>query len=151
MSSVLQSVVSSTDSPALARALPYAKSAVSLTISSFSAIFRTIFAALAFLAKIAAHPIVFLSPFPLLLYILAPVIVFIHLFLDIAVYTPYRAILYVSDAFYPAYVFLGVACITGALVGLSGRLAVLAILYLVPPTTPQISVDSRGEKMRRIP
>ncbi|KAJ7440485.1 hypothetical protein B0H11DRAFT_2292874, partial [Mycena galericulata] len=95
-------------------------------------------------------PIVFLSPFPALLYITAPLIVFIQLIFEVVVFSPYRAILFISDVFYPAYVFVSVACIAGA-VGLSGRLVVLGILYVFngPAKSPyKISVD---EKPRRIP
>jgi hypothetical protein len=154
MSSVVQSAVSPTDSAAFARAFPYAKSAASLVLSSSIALSRAIFAALAFTAKIIAHPIVFLSPFPVLLYILAPAIVLVQIILEVIVYSPYRAILYLSDAFYPAYVFLGVACITGALLGFGGRLAVLSAIYLFspppPPPPPPVTMISAEEEKRRI-
>ncbi|KAJ7851805.1 hypothetical protein B0H14DRAFT_819030 [Mycena olivaceomarginata] len=101
MASILQSAVQATDAPALARALPYVKSAAVLILSSALSLSRAIFSAVAFAGKIAAHPIVFLSPFPVLLYILAPVIIFVQLFLEITVYSPYRAILWLSDALYP--------------------------------------------------
>ncbi|KAJ7458978.1 hypothetical protein FB451DRAFT_1273003 [Mycena latifolia] len=150
MSLILETASSAGNSPALARALPYIKAGASVIISSSLAIFRASFAALAFITKVVAHPLVFLSPFPFVLYILAPVIVFVHLFLDTAVYKPYRVIVYLSDALYPAYIFLGVACIAGALMGLSGRLAVLGVVYVLPPAPSPISVDSQEEKSKRI-
>ncbi|KAJ7478972.1 hypothetical protein FB451DRAFT_1240277 [Mycena latifolia] len=150
MSSILETASSPANSPALARALPYVKSGASVIISSSLAISRASFAALAFIAKVVAHPLVFLSPFPFLLYILAPVIVFVQLFLDVTVYTPYRFIVYLSDAFYPAYIFLGVACITGALMGLSGRLAVLGVVYVLPPAPSPTPLDSQQKKSKRI-
>ncbi|KAJ7664989.1 hypothetical protein B0H17DRAFT_873415, partial [Mycena rosella] len=87
--------------------------------------------ALVFLLKVLANLIAFLSPFPILLYILAPLIVSTQLLRELAVYAPSRTLLYAADAVYPAYVFFGVACITGALIGLSGRLTVLGVLYVL--------------------
>ncbi|KAJ7433706.1 hypothetical protein B0H11DRAFT_1758718, partial [Mycena galericulata] len=154
MSSALPAVVPPPDSPALVRALPYLTSGIYLIFSSMLALFRATLAVLSFVAKVIAHPIVFLSPFPVLLYIAAPIIVFVQLILEVVMYSPYRAILFVSDVFYPAYVFVGVACITGAVLGLSGRLAVLGVLYAFngpAQSPPPILVDAHGEKPRRIP
>jgi hypothetical protein len=97
-----------------------------------------------------AHPLIFLFPFPILLYILAPVIVFVQLLFDLVVTTPYRVISYLSDAFYPVYVFVGVACITGALVGLGGRLFIIGTVYLSAPA-PRLSDDAYDEKPLRRP
>ncbi|KAF8134121.1 hypothetical protein K438DRAFT_1997834 [Mycena galopus ATCC 62051] len=72
--------------------------------------------------------------FPVLLYILAPFVAFLELFLEIWVLSPYRAIIFVADALYPTYVFLGMACITGALLGLVGRYLVRRAV--APPTPP---------------
>ncbi|KAJ6487369.1 hypothetical protein C8R47DRAFT_1127196 [Mycena vitilis] len=150
MTSILETAVPATASPALARALPYAQSAVSVIFSASAALARAMFASVAFAGRIVMHPVAILSPFPVLLYILSPAIVFVQLVLEAFVYSPYRAILYLSDAFYPIYVFLGVACITGALLGLSGRGVVWVLLLLVsPPSSPQL-VDAEEKKPRRI-
>ncbi|KAJ7441487.1 hypothetical protein B0H11DRAFT_503388 [Mycena galericulata] len=154
MSSALPAVVQPPDSPALVRALPYLASGISIIFSSVLALFRATLAVLSFIAKVIAHPIVFLSPFPVLLYIATPLIVFVQILLEVVVYSPYRAVLFVSNVFYPAYVFVGVACITGAVLGLSGRLAVLGVLYAFngpAQSPPQRLVDAREEKLRRIP
>ncbi|KAJ7023148.1 hypothetical protein C8F04DRAFT_1401852 [Mycena alexandri] len=133
--------------PALARALPYAQSIVYFTFSSVVSLSRAIFSALAFvILQIIAHP------FPLLLYILAPVLVFVQIFLDVFVYFPYHAIVYLADAFYPVYVLLGVACVTGTLIGLSGRIAVLGATHvlLAPPSSSRLLADAPEEKPRRV-
>ncbi|KAJ7494896.1 hypothetical protein FB451DRAFT_1387012 [Mycena latifolia] len=122
MSSILETASSPANSPALARTLTYVKSGVSVVISSSLAIFRASFIDLAFIAKVVA-PARFLSPFPLFLYILAPAIAF-------------------AQAFYSAYIFLGVACITGALLGLNGRLTVLRVVYALPPAQIPFLGDS---------
>ncbi|KAJ7662698.1 hypothetical protein DFH06DRAFT_1190647 [Mycena polygramma] len=148
MASIIESAVPATDSPALVRALPYAKSVASLLLSSLVALSRSVSAALSFAVRILTHPIVFLSPFSVLLYILAPAIVFIQLLLEVFAYSPYRAILYLSDAFYPAYVLLGVACITGALLGFGGRLVVWGALQLLSPPPAVLLVDAPGKNPR---
>ncbi|KAF7341526.1 hypothetical protein MVEN_01890100 [Mycena venus] len=141
-----------TDSPeaAFSRVLPIVNFTASLIISSALGLVRAVIGAVSFAGKIIAHPIVFLSPFPVLLYILAPVIVFIQIFLEIFVYTPSRAIIYLSDAFYPAYVFLGVACITGGLLGLVGRLTVNGVVYIITPPPSALPSETEEEKPLRI-
>ncbi|KAK7045265.1 hypothetical protein R3P38DRAFT_2883270 [Favolaschia claudopus] len=141
----MDSAVSSNTDPALVRALPYITSALSALGSLTLSLLLTLYAALAFLANVIAHPIIFLSPFPLLLYLLAPLFIFIQLLLEVLVHAPYRATLYVADVVYPAYVFVGVACITGALVGLGGRLAVHGIVHLVMPPPMQDVVEHEEE------
>ncbi|KAJ7608517.1 hypothetical protein DFH06DRAFT_1248249 [Mycena polygramma] len=150
MASILETAVPATATPALARALPYAQSATSFLISAFATLARAILASLAFAGRIVAHPVAILSPFPVLLYILSPAIVFVQIVLEAFVYSPYRLIVYLSDAFYPIYVFLGVACITGALLGLSGRGVVWVLLLLVPPPSSPQLVDAEEKKPRRI-
>ncbi|KAJ7257546.1 hypothetical protein B0H12DRAFT_1232576 [Mycena haematopus] len=134
-SPVLQNAVPLTDPPALARALPYIQSAATHLLSS---LFRTVFAAATFLA----HPIVLVLPasIALLLYIVAPFLVFSQLVFEIVLHTPYRVIVFLSDAVYPAYVFLGVACITGALLGWTGRSVVLGVAAVIGPQSPPLLV-----------
>jgi hypothetical protein len=74
--------------------------------------------------------ILILSPLPIILYALAPVLVFLQLAFSIVVLLPYHTFLYLVDVLYPLYVFFGVACIAGALIGLSGRI-LAAILTAV--------------------
>ncbi|KAF8143109.1 hypothetical protein K438DRAFT_2110365 [Mycena galopus ATCC 62051] len=86
------------------------------------------------LARALLSTILELVTFPILLYILAPFVAFLELFLEIWVLSPYRAIIFVADALYPTYVFLGMACITGALLGLVARYLVRRAV--APPTPP---------------
>ena len=141
---VMATLTQSTDppptaSPALAVALPYVKSGASILLSLLATAPRAAYAAVAFVTTVALRPLalVILAPLPALLYILSPAIVALQIFLSVLVYTPWRVAAFLTDAFYPAYVFLGVACITGALLGLSGRLAVLCTLALVPSSPPR--------------
>ncbi|KAG1816715.1 uncharacterized protein BJ212DRAFT_1254275, partial [Suillus subaureus] len=58
---------------------------------------------------------------PLVSRLLAPVILVFHIVLDATVYTPYMIISSVAAALYPLYMFCGVACIFGAVLGILGR------------------------------
>ncbi|KAJ3818388.1 hypothetical protein F5878DRAFT_722206 [Lentinula raphanica] len=75
-----------------------------------------------------------LSPLAVLLsislYILAPVTVFIQTLHNLLVLTPYHVVTYLLEAIYPVYVFCGVACITGAIVGILARQIVLYLIEL---------------------
>ncbi|KAJ6468915.1 hypothetical protein C8R45DRAFT_1017836 [Mycena sanguinolenta] len=145
-SSVTQSAVPASDAPALVRALPYIQSAATLVLYSVLSLLRAVFAA----AALLVHPIVLLLPIPiaLLLYILAPFLVFSQLLLEILLYTPYRVVVLLADAVYPAYVFLGVACITGALLGWTGRSVVRGVVGVVGSHPPPPLVGAQEEKTR---
>ncbi|KAJ7189932.1 hypothetical protein B0H12DRAFT_1065574, partial [Mycena haematopus] len=131
------------DPPAFVRALPYIRSGATLLLSS---LFRTVSAAVTLLA----HPIVLVLPasIALLLYIVAPLLVFSQLVFETVLHTPYRVIVFLSDAVYPAYVFLGVACITGGLLGWTGRSVVLGVLALIGPQSPPLLVGAYEQKAR---
>ena len=62
-----------------------------------------------------------LSPIPVVRYVLAPVFIFVHLAFSVFILLPYKLAVNLVDVLYPLYVFFGVACIAGALVGLGGR------------------------------
>jgi len=57
----------------------------------------------------------------LLTYIFAPVIAFSSILYAIAVETPLSLLKWSLEALFPLYVFCGVACITGGLLGFCGR------------------------------
>ena len=107
-----------TTPPALQQLLPYVISGGSALFSAISTVFRS----LIHLLSASFRSILIFSPLPVVLYLLAPAFVFLQIVADICVVLPYRIAVAFLDVFYPVYVFLGVACITGALVGLSGRL-----------------------------
>src|SRR4051794_26084469 len=74
------------------------------------------------------RPIAVLSPVPVLLYIFAPVIVFMDIITTIFIRAPYAVVVYLLDALFPLYVFCGVACITGGIIGLTARLLCRAVV-----------------------
>lgn len=61
----------------------------------------------------------FISP---LAYLLAPVMTFVSIVFSITIRTPYTFVSWLLDAVFPLYVFCGVACITGGLLGFGGRI-----------------------------
>jgi len=73
----------------------------------------------------------FLSPFlviiPIVAYLLSPIIISSKVLLDLFVLLPYRATVYTSEAVHPLYSFLGVACISGAIIGLGARQIVMFV------------------------
>ena len=88
----------------------------------------------------------FLAPLAVLLYVFAPAIVFVQVILEVLVFIPYRACAYLADAVYPLYVFCGVACITGVLVGGLGRvLSSWVTIIVMEITNPQRQKDEVKE------
>ena len=114
-------------SPPLARILPYLSTAGHGLVASLTATLR----AAVFLTKTISYPIYLLSPLPIILYLLAPLIVFAQILFEATVLSPFKIFVYLADALYPLYVFVGVACITGALVGYACRLGALYAVLLV--------------------
>jgi len=100
--------VASADSP-IAQLVPYFNRGV------------TIIRHILNLSASMSRPLLFLSPLPILLYILAPFTVFFDIVTTVFVSAPYKTLTYILDAIYPLYVFCGVACIIGCLLGIAGR------------------------------
>ena len=98
------------------------------------------------LAARALRPIRTLSPAPALLYILAPVFVFLDIAATLFLRTPYRTAAYLLDAAFPLYVFVGVACITGGILGLLAR--VLSRVIIVSLEPPPVDVTDIPPKVK---
>jgi hypothetical protein len=71
------------------------------------------------------------SPLTFVLYAIAPLVVFLQFTFDLLILSPYALIAYFLHAIYPVYVFVGVACITGSLIGFSGRTLALFLTALI--------------------
>jgi len=135
--------------PPLERVLPYVVSGVSAAVSIASTFARFVI----FLFSIASRIIGFLSPLPIILYLLAPVFVFVDVIADTFIRWPYAIALYVSDAFYPIYVFFGVACIIGLLIGGAARLLSTFLVNILvveepPMSTLIVEEKSKGRRLR---
>ena len=84
-----------------------------------------------FLSSLSSFRPFLFWPLPILLYILAPVIVFSEVVATIIFYGPYKITLYLLDALYPLYVLIGVACITGGVLGFAGRQLCRFLVHLL--------------------
>jgi hypothetical protein len=102
-------------SPPISSVLPLVSSAFSTSLSGLSHVvwlFNIVFLSL-------LYP--FLAIIPIPIYLLSPVTITSKILLDLFVVLPYRALVYFSQALYPVYAFLGVACLSGAIIGFGGR------------------------------
>jgi len=82
-----------------------------------------------------------------LLYVFAPVIVFSQLVVTIFLFGPYNITLYLLDALYPLYVLAGVACITGGVLGITGRGLSQLLVYLLQVQTEETTMKGKGKKV----
>ncbi|KAG1835412.1 hypothetical protein DFJ58DRAFT_820648 [Suillus subalutaceus] len=85
---------------------------------------------------------------PLISRLLAPVILVFHIVLDATVYTPYTIISNVAAALYPLYMFCGVACIFGAVLGILGRSLVTLSNNIIAPELPKATESLQALSMR---
>lgn len=99
---------------------------ISSILPLLSSTFFTGFSAISYLSglfRTLSHSL--LSPFlaivPIALYLLSPVIISAQMLFDTFIGMPYRAAVYVLQALYPIYAFIGVACLSGIVVGLGAR------------------------------
>ncbi|KAH7927988.1 hypothetical protein BV22DRAFT_1193151 [Leucogyrophana mollusca] len=119
------SVPPSTTSPPIAQLLPLARNAFTILSSVTLTLSRLLLAVL--------RPLhIFL---PVLLSILAPFTLLFDILLDGFVLTPYAVVSGAVAALYPVYVFCGVACVSGAAVGIFGRGLVSVLNAVVAPSS----------------
>ncbi|KAG7099833.1 hypothetical protein E1B28_001641 [Marasmius oreades] len=94
---------------------------------------------------LSALKVPLLAPISIFLYVFAPFLVFTRIILDLFVFTPYSTFVYLVDAIYPVYVFCGVACITGVLMGTLGRfLAQWATMVVMGLTDQKKEADQES-------
>jgi len=121
----------------LVSAASYLKSAVVFLFSSVS-----------YSTSLLANP-----PLKIILYILSPFIVFGQIVLGVLFVNPYHAIVDFFLAVQPFYVFCGVACISGAVIGLCGRRIAAAISVAIMGRegvgNETIEPALLGEKLRK--
>ncbi|RXW20363.1 hypothetical protein EST38_g5494 [Candolleomyces aberdarensis] len=119
----------------LVKALPYLKASLSFSYQASIYFLR--------LARL-------MVPIPMILYILAPFTVFFGYIGHIFIFAPYSTLVYLLDALHPLYVFCGVACLTGLLVGWIGRtvarLFVGSVAYSEPSEGTADVVKKEGEE-----
>ena len=99
---------------------------ISSILPLLSSAFSTGFSAITFISGFF-HTISrsLLSPFlvviPVVVYLLSPIIISSQIIFDALVGMPFRAAVYVLQALYPLYAFLGVACLSGIILGMGAR------------------------------
>lgn len=129
------------DSPPIAAALNYFPLVASVAVQTIRSFFQLtswlVRATLSYSGLVVLSPLA--SVLSASLYILAPVIVFSQVLLDIFVFTPYDLVVYFVDAMYPVYVFCGVACITGVIIGGFAR-------WLVSWITEKSQLEERSRR-----
>ncbi|KAI9513400.1 hypothetical protein F5148DRAFT_3580 [Russula earlei] len=114
--------VARTAAPSRAQTAPPILSLLPLVTVAISAGFT----ALSYLVRLL-HGVflTLLSPFlvvvPITIYLFSPIIVSSKVLLDLFVVLPYRVSAYTAQALYPIYTFLGVACLSGAIIGVGAR------------------------------
>jgi hypothetical protein len=84
-----------------------------------------------------------IHPIPIVLYIIAPLTVFVGYLASIFVLMPYATLVYLLEALHPLYVFCGVACLTGALLGAVGRLVAWMVVTSVAPEAETTRIKSK--------
>ncbi|KAG2144046.1 hypothetical protein BD769DRAFT_1747975 [Suillus cothurnatus] len=105
-----------------------------------------------FLSQASRIVIVLASPLlilvPLISRLLAPVILIFHIILDATVYTPYTIASNVAATLYPLYMFCGVACIFGVVLGFLGRFLVTLSNNIIAPELPKTESLHTGVSMQ---
>jgi hypothetical protein len=86
----------------------------------------------------------------IILYVISPILAFVQIVLGVLLVDPYHAIVNFFLAVQPFYVFCGVACITGTVIGLGGRRAARALTSaIMGPEHETIEQASFDEKPNR--
>ncbi|KAN0139314.1 hypothetical protein V8E53_002815 [Lactarius tabidus] len=95
----------------------------------------------------------FLAIIPVAFYLLSPIIISSQILFDTFVGMPFHAAVYVLQALYPIYAFIGVACLIGIIVGLGARQVVnfvgWGLLGEVPSTQQRSASPSRTRPQRK--
>jgi len=63
----------------------------------------------------------FILAYPAISYLVAPLLAFVVMVINISVLSPLSVAHYLLNFLYPVYVFCGFACITGIVIGMGGR------------------------------
>ena len=67
---------------------------------------------------------------------MAPFFVFLETLVEVFVRLPYQIVMSLLDTFYPIYVFCGVACITGGIIGVTARIISNVLVSLLEVGSP---------------
>ncbi|KAI0251853.1 hypothetical protein BJV78DRAFT_393598 [Lactifluus subvellereus] len=139
--------------PPISSLVPLVISAGSWALSCTAALFKIV-------SLYLLSPI--LVVIPVIFYLLSPILISSQLLLNLFVLLPYRAAVYISQAVYPIYAFVGVACLSGAIIGMGARQIVNLVGWVLlgekmqsastqrsaspPRTRPQKKASTRGKR-----
>ena len=139
------------NTPPISQIIPFVSKAASLLVVTISYTSSVV----AFLFSFISHPTLLLvnAPLQFIFYILSPFIVFGQIVLGVFFVTPYHVAVDFFVAMQPIYVYYGVACISGAVIGLGARvIASMASSVIMGPEGVEkksIELAPLDEKPRR--
>jgi hypothetical protein len=136
------------NAPPIKQLIPFLSKSASLLASAASHLSSV----LVFLSSLLFSSIILFANVPLqiILYVISPVLAFVQIVLGVLLVNPYHAIVNFFLAVQPFYVFCGVACISGTVIGLGGRRAARAVTSaIVGPEHETIEQASFDEKPKR--
>lgn len=130
-------------SPPIANLLPIVSTITQLLYSFTSKVSHVAL----YILSLSLYPLLALvkALLPPLRYILSPLIVFCQILLGLFFVVPYEAVVKFFVVIQPVYVFCGVACITGAVIGLGGRF--VASFFNVLIEGPGDQQEGKGEQV----
>jgi hypothetical protein len=134
--------------PPIEQLIPFLSKSASLLASAAS----HLSSALVFLSSILSYSIILLASAPLqiILYVISPVLAFVQIVLGVLLVNPYHAIVNFFLVVQPFYVFCGVACISGTVIGLGGRRVARALTSaLMGPEHETVELASFDKKPNR--
>jgi len=108
-------------SPPIAQVLPLVRLVASICSWVISLTIRALLVTLAPLHLL----------WPVIPSLLSPITVTLLIVMDAAILTPFSLLHQTVSALYPLYVFFAIACLTGAAVGILGRLTIFTVLGLL--------------------
>lgn len=111
--------------PPIAQIIPFISKTSAFLVATASYLIH----ALLVFASWVSYPmhIVATAPLPAILYIVSPISTFGQILFSVFFLIPYNATVDIFVALQPVYVFCGVACITGAVIALGGRLFAVVV------------------------
>ncbi|KAH7882086.1 hypothetical protein F5I97DRAFT_420635 [Phlebopus sp. FC_14] len=104
--------------PPITQLLPLFQAVLRAAYSVFRFVFRA--------TLVIATPLYTL--WPLILAVLSPITILLQVLFEVLVFTPCSFLYTAATALHPLYIFLAIACFSGATIGLLGRYAVAVLL-----------------------
>ncbi|KAL4077566.1 hypothetical protein J3A83DRAFT_4185928 [Scleroderma citrinum] len=148
---VVSPTATASPSPPIAQVLPLLYLVIGFSYGALSLAIRVLLASLAPLQLL----------WPLTLYFLSPITITLSVITEAVIFIPFSLLHQTISVLYPLYVFFAIACLTGAAVGIFGRLIIFTTLGVFAhstglfqrrrsPTTSPASQPLRRRKRRSV-